>query len=46
LSIRSELGIKLSDRKTPLTAAHLMDDRAVPFLQEHEIALAPSRASS
>lgn len=32
---------KLYDRKTPLTAADLMDDRVVPFLHEHQIAVAP-----
>ena len=28
---------KLYDRKTPLTAADLMNDRVVPFFEEHEI---------
>src|SRR5205085_1425486 len=28
---------KLYDRKTPLTAADLMNDRVVPFFDEHEI---------
>src|SRR6187431_2111340 len=31
--------IKLYDRKTPLTAADLMNDRVVPFFDEHEIAV-------
>ena len=30
---------KLYDRKTPLTAADLMNDRVVPFFDEHEIAV-------
>jgi transposase InsO family protein len=30
---------KLYDRKTPLTAADLMNDRVVPFFEEHEIAV-------
>ena len=30
---------KLYDRKTPITAADLMNDRVVPFFDEHEIAL-------
>src|SRR6187397_1492124 len=30
--------IKLYDRKTPITAADLMNDRVVPFFDEHEIA--------
>ena len=30
---------KLYDRKTPLTAADLMNDRVVPFFNEHEIAV-------
>lgn len=38
---RSVAFAKLYDRKTPLTAADLMDDRVVPFLHEHEIAVAP-----
>jgi transposase InsO family protein len=28
---------KFYDRKTPLTAADLMNDRVVPFFEEHEI---------
>ncbi|MFM8411607.1 MAG: IS481 family transposase [Alphaproteobacteria bacterium] len=31
---------KLYDRKTPLTAADLLNDRVVPFFEEHGIALA------
>ena len=30
---------KLYDRKTPLTAADLLNDRVVPFFAEHEIGL-------
>jgi transposase InsO family protein len=30
---------KLYDRKTPLTAADLLNDRVVPFYDEHEVAL-------
>jgi len=30
---------KLYDRKTPLTAADLLNDRVVPFFEEHEIPL-------
>jgi len=30
---------KLYDRKTPLTAADLLNDRVVPFFDEHEIAV-------
>jgi hypothetical protein len=30
---------KLHDRKTPLTAADLMNDRVMPFFDEHEIAV-------
>ena len=30
---------KLYDRKTPLTAADLLNDRVVPFFEEHEISL-------
>ena len=30
---------KLYDRKTPITAADLLNDRVVPFFDEHEIAL-------
>ena len=30
---------KLYDRKTPLTAADLLNDRVLPFFAEHEIAL-------
>jgi hypothetical protein len=30
---------KLYDRKTPVTAADLLNDRVVPFFEEHEIAL-------
>ena len=30
---------KLYDRKTPLTAADLLNDRVVPFFEEHEIAV-------
>src|SRR5262245_59269574 len=30
---------KLYDRKTPLTAADLMNDRVVPFFDDHEIAV-------
>jgi hypothetical protein len=36
---------KLYDRKTPLTAADLMNDRVVPFLDEHEIVVNRSRNS-
>lgn len=31
--------VKLYDRKTPLTAADLLNDRVVPFFDEHEIPL-------
>ena len=30
---------KLSDRKTPLTAADLLNDRVVPFFDAHEVKL-------
>ena len=30
---------KLYDRKTPLTAADLLNDRVLPFFEEHEIVL-------
>ena len=30
---------KLDDRKTPLTAADLLNDRVIPFYEEHDIAL-------
>jgi transposase InsO family protein len=30
---------KLYDRKTPLTAADLLNDRVLPFFAEHEVAL-------
>ena len=30
---------KLYDRKTPLTAADLLNDRVIPFYEEHDIAL-------
>ena len=30
---------KLYDRKTPLTAADLLNDRVLPFFEEHEISL-------
>ena len=30
---------KLYDRKTPITAAHLLNDRVVPFFDEHDIRL-------
>ena len=30
---------KLYDRKTPLTAADLLNDRVIPFYEEHNIAL-------
>ena len=36
----SKLGIaKLYDRKTPLTAADLLNDRVVPFFAEHDVTL-------
>jgi transposase InsO family protein len=31
--------IKLYDRKTPLTAADLLNDRVLPFFEEHEVKL-------
>jgi hypothetical protein len=36
---------KLHDRKTPITAADLLNDRVVPFYDEHDIRLCrvPSR---
>ena len=30
---------KLYDRKTPITAAELLNDRVIPFFDEHEIPL-------
>ena len=30
---------KLYDRKTPITAADLLNDRVLPMFEEHEIAL-------
>ena len=30
---------KLYDRKTPITAADLLNDRVLPFIDEHEIVL-------
>jgi len=30
---------KLHDRKTPITAADLLNDRVVPFFEEHEVKL-------
>src|SRR5438552_16801392 len=30
---------KLSDRKTPITAADLLNDRVVPFFDEHDVKL-------
>jgi len=30
---------KLYDRKTPITAAHILNDRVLPFFEEHEIVL-------
>ena len=30
---------KLYDRKTPLTAAYLLNDRVIPFYEEHGIPL-------
>jgi hypothetical protein len=30
---------KLYDRKTPITAADLLNDRVVPFFEEHEVKL-------
>ena len=30
---------KLYDRKTPITAADLLNDRVLPFFEEHEIVL-------
>jgi transposase InsO family protein len=36
----SKVGVaKLYDRKTPLTAADLLNDRVVPFFEQHEIPL-------
>ena len=38
----SKLGFaKLYDRKTPITAAELLNDRVVPFFDGHAIALSP-----
>jgi hypothetical protein len=34
---------KLYDRKTPITAAQLLNDRVIPFFDEHEIPLWPMR---
>jgi len=31
--------VKLYDRKTPITAADLLNDRVVPFFDEHEVPL-------
>jgi hypothetical protein len=31
--------VKLYDRKTPITAADLLNDRVIPFFDEHDIAL-------
>ena len=31
--------VKLYDRKTPLAAADLLNDRVIPFFEEHEIPL-------
>ncbi len=31
--------VKIYDRKTPVTAADLLSDRVIPFLEEHEIPL-------
>ena len=31
--------VKLYDRKTPITAADLLNDRVLPFFEQHEIAL-------
>jgi hypothetical protein len=36
---------KLYDRKTPLTAADLLDDRVIPFYEEHDIPLQHSPAA-
>lgn len=30
---------KLYDRKSPITAADLLNDRVLPFFEDHEIAL-------
>ena len=30
---------KLYDRKTPITAADLLNDRALPFFEEHDVKL-------
>ena len=30
---------KLYDRKTPITAAEILNDRVLPFFEEHDIAL-------
>ena len=30
---------KLYDRKTPVTAADLLNDRVLPFFEEHEVVL-------
>ncbi len=38
--IRAKVGFaKLYDRKTPITAADLLNDRVLPFYDEHEIPL-------
>ena len=40
IDIYSEMAFaKLYDRKTPLTAADLLNDQVVPFFDEHEILL-------
>lgn len=40
LDTYSKVGFaKLYDRKTPITAADLLNDRVLPFFEEHEVAL-------